>query len=84
MGSCEKQVFIHKPASTRDWNSHKIIHKKNPFSRECFFLTGPLYSYNAKFTTLRAFDGVWHFREKVPVKIPDNQADKIHPAGRLV
>ncbi len=49
-----------------------------------FFLTGPLYSYNAQYATLRAYDGVWHFRETIPTTIPDNQANKIHPAGRLV
>ena len=49
-----------------------------------FFLTEPLYSYNAQHATLRAFDGVWHFRETVPSAIPDNQTNKTHPAGRPV
>jgi hypothetical protein len=56
----------------------------NHYDREHFFLTEPLYSYNAQYATLRAYDGVWHFRETIPTTIPDNQANKIHPAGRLV
>jgi hypothetical protein len=56
----------------------------NHYDREHFFLTEPLYSYIANPATLHVIDGVWHIRERVPTTIPDNQANKIHPAGRLV
>ena len=41
-----------------------------------FFLTEPLYSYNAHDATWPVSDGVGRFRETISTKIPDNQANK--------
>jgi hypothetical protein len=83
MGSCEKQVFIHASASAGNGNIALKLLTNNHYDREYFFLTAPLYSYNAQCATLRAFDGVWLFRETVQTMIPDNQANEIHPASTL-
>ena len=59
MGSCEKQVFIHTSAAAGNLNIALNLLINNHYDREHFFLTGPLYSYNAKVEFLSAHDGVW-------------------------
>jgi hypothetical protein len=81
MDACEKQVFIHTSTSAGNGNIALNLLINNHCDREYFFLTGSLYSYNAKVEFLSADDGVWHVREKIPTTIPDHQANKIHPAN---